>query len=1154
MSASDRQTRLLVAEDWQRVYRTFRNADFQSYDFENLRRTMIDYLRQNYPEDFNDYIESSEYLALIDLIAFLGQSIAFRADLNARENFLELAERRESVLRLARTLSYNAKRNIPAQGLLKFATVSTTQAVIDSNGRNLAGQVVTWNDPSNTNWRDQFIRVLNAAMSQHQQFGSPSDSATIYGIPTEQYRLESTNTDVPIYSFSKSIAGRSMPFEITSTTFSGENFIYEESPKAGNKIALVYRNDGKGDSSPGSGFFLNVVQGILNTGTFSITQPSSNESVDIDTENINNNDVWLYKLDQNGLESDEWTKVPSFEGNNIIYNSLSKNIRNIYGVVTKASDAVSLVFSDGTFGNKPIGTFRVYYRVSNGLTYTVTPQDIRSVAIGVPYLSAQGQTETLSITLNLASTLANASAAETNDSIKANAPATYYTQNRMITAEDYNISPLGVSQQVAKVKSINRTASGISRYFDLIDPTGKYSSTNLFATDGVLYKEQYLASTQFTYTSKSDIEYIIQNTVVDILSKPEVKHFYYANYVNLITGSLNVSWVNVVSDSNASSGYIASPDQGTIYKLGDYSSTNLKYVKPGAMVKFEAVDAHGNTRYFDTTNNNQLVDSINKVGVVQYLWAEVVQVVDDGTALGLGVFSDGSAPVSLNKNIPTGAFVSQVIPKWRTTISSSVATTITDLVFSNKPFGLRYDTASESWQIVFESNLDLVSNFSLGKQGDTSNSRQDSSWILLFTTDNQTYTIESRELRYVFESDKEINFYFDKSNRIYDSKTNSVVKDQIIVLSVNTQPGTLNAYSRDFIWDVVSEYNGLDGYIDNKKLVISFADNDSNGAADDPDLFTQLVNPAVDSLTKYIAEEKYSITQGQEDYRFSTAISDGTIIVLGTKPSMIDPTWVVGQYFYFVDTGVVYQLNNQQEFIPTLNYKVYQGRSGLKFQYTHSADYDSRIDPGASNIIDIFVLTRAYDTYFRQWVSGAINTMPLPPSSNELYDILAPSLNLIKATSDEIIFHPVKYKVLFGDLAQPELQATFKVSKAPGQVISDNDVKSKVISAINQFFALENWDFGDTFYFTELATYVMNQLAPNITNFVIVPKKSGLNFGSLFEIKSASDQLFVSSATVTDVEIISGITTTNIKSVSGTATDTSVLSQQTVTSSNYGSI
>ena len=46
MSVSDRQNRLLINQDWKRIYQSFRNADFQSYDFENLRRTMIQYLRE----------------------------------------------------------------------------------------------------------------------------------------------------------------------------------------------------------------------------------------------------------------------------------------------------------------------------------------------------------------------------------------------------------------------------------------------------------------------------------------------------------------------------------------------------------------------------------------------------------------------------------------------------------------------------------------------------------------------------------------------------------------------------------------------------------------------------------------------------------------------------------------------------------------------------------------------------------------------------------------------------------------------------------------------------------------------------------------------------------------------------------------------------
>ena len=59
MSSTDRQNRLLLAEDWKRVYQSYKNADFKSYDFDTLRRTMVQYIRDNYPEDFNDYIESS---------------------------------------------------------------------------------------------------------------------------------------------------------------------------------------------------------------------------------------------------------------------------------------------------------------------------------------------------------------------------------------------------------------------------------------------------------------------------------------------------------------------------------------------------------------------------------------------------------------------------------------------------------------------------------------------------------------------------------------------------------------------------------------------------------------------------------------------------------------------------------------------------------------------------------------------------------------------------------------------------------------------------------------------------------------------------------------------------------------------------------------
>ena len=77
MSQVIRQNNLFAAEDWKTIYRIFTQSDFKSYDFDTIRQSMVNYMQVNFPEDFNDYIESSEFIAIIDLLAFLGQSLAF---------------------------------------------------------------------------------------------------------------------------------------------------------------------------------------------------------------------------------------------------------------------------------------------------------------------------------------------------------------------------------------------------------------------------------------------------------------------------------------------------------------------------------------------------------------------------------------------------------------------------------------------------------------------------------------------------------------------------------------------------------------------------------------------------------------------------------------------------------------------------------------------------------------------------------------------------------------------------------------------------------------------------------------------------------------------------------------------------------------------
>ena len=118
MAQGARQSSLFAAEDFSVAYESFSEANFQAYDFETIRNAMVDYISTNYPENFNDYINSSEFIALLELLAFLGHNLAFRADLASRENYLSTAERRESVLRIAEFLGYKRTSNVVSIGYL----------------------------------------------------------------------------------------------------------------------------------------------------------------------------------------------------------------------------------------------------------------------------------------------------------------------------------------------------------------------------------------------------------------------------------------------------------------------------------------------------------------------------------------------------------------------------------------------------------------------------------------------------------------------------------------------------------------------------------------------------------------------------------------------------------------------------------------------------------------------------------------------------------------------------------------------------------------------------------------------------------------------------------------------------------------------------
>ena len=199
----------------------------------------------------------------------------------------------------------------------------------------------------------------------------------------------------------------------------------------------------------------------------------------------------------------------------------------------------------------------------------------------------------------------------------------------------------------------------------------------------------------------------------------------------------------------------------------------------------------------------------------------------------------------------------------------------------------------------------------------------------------------------------------------------------------------------------------------------------------------------------------------------------------------------------------------------------------------------------------MFLLTSQYDTDYRNWISSVSGnvTKPAKPTTTELRDNFG-SLEDLKSVSDALIFNSVTYRPLFGSKADTELQAVFKVVKNTSTLVSDSEIKERVITAINDYFALENWDFGDTFYFSELSAYLHATLSPDVLSIVIVPKSASSTFGSLFQIRSQADEIFISAATVNDVELIDVLTAAQLRA---TGSVTNVATETTATESVSGS-
>lgn len=1180
-----------TAESWDKIYQAFSAVSFVSYDFDSIKQSLIDYTRTYYPEQFNDYIQSSEFIAMLEMFAYIAEQLAYRVDMVAHENFITTAQRKQSILRLAKLISYKATRNIPVRGLVKLSTISTTERVLDSRGVDLSGITITWNDPNNQNWKEQFTLVMNRVLAS--RFGQPSKTMQIGDVVMDLYSLKNDAATLRngVFAYTASTGVESFQMEIVPADID-ENGPFEREPDLTSSLSLLYSNDGIGDSSDYTGFLLFTKQGTLTRIDYDIAEQLPDRRVEFLPQNVNQTDVWVQNIANDDSVAERWRQVDTVAEQNLVFNDI-RSTRKKFEVDTREGDQITVVFGDGDFSDAPVGTFRFWMRQSANRSIVIQKNKIVGEGINLTYTSAIGNSETFAGTFNLTSTLQNGSATESIEHIRRSAPSTYYAQNRIVNGQDANTFMLK-DPTILRLKAINRTFAGQPKYIDWNDASGQYENVKLFGDDLVMKYQIGLNTITTSVSGKSLIDEVIEpllktsgvvNTLLHIsagdpdfagvVSAPRRKfvednrgdRYKDKNGIAVsvlsagdgslkektaMQGLIDRHWYGeplsrVLDSTNTLLGVIPDPGQFPEDDSRIYDATlprsidGVNRFPPGDIGSGLQPVAEQN--YFGLRYNramrgigNGSITLENGVWITGAYWlvGEVftIEVQADGLTLAVRSNLRGSFPtgsISDTYNIqPTG--FNDSVPMFIVTQGSVLFAAGDAFILNTSNIGaLVRRTWSWSalnvpinlngwWEVMGATNMP---NYSTGMKDQQiftmndvppvlggMNASKEDSWVIFVRKIRQAvgglvigYEVHQRDLKLTVSSPT-TKFWYNAVDQLLDSDTKKRVFDNVKILGSNIASGQTQAIKKNQVYDVVGAVRNTDGVVDLNSLEIVPTDllqEDSSGDLI-PDRLLQFETFAAGSYEYYrIDGSPWDVTQ---------------------NPDPTNSTWAPGST---IDNSSLYGRNLRMPALVGSN-------TGLDFMWQHFSPFTNIIDPSVTNIHDAYLMTRGYYDNVMNYVRGLSSSAPTAPTPLELrnsYGYLLES----KMLSDTIVLHPGKLRLLFGGLAEPQLRAKFKVVRAQSATLTNERIKEEILNVINTFFDIDGWDFGDTFYATELISLIHQRLPADVASVVLVPVYSTNSFGSMFTVESGIDEILQSSAELGDIEVVEALTPSVIRQI-----------------------
>jgi hypothetical protein len=425
-------------------------------DFGDIRKNLIDFTKNYFPQTYNDFNESSPGMMFMEMASYVGDVLSYYTDVQLRESLLEQAQEKSNVFTIAQSFGYKPKLNVPATTTLTVYQLVPAQGSGDTVRPNFdyaltlsEGMIVG----SSTNGDVEFSTIEKVRFG----FSSSFD-------PTEVsvYQIDEV-TDEPVYyllkKYVKAVSGKQ-----ESATFEfNEPKPYDKIKlEADGLIDVISIIDDDGDEWTKVDYLAQdtVFEELPNTTDYSIAMSAyANETPSL---------LKLKRVPKRFITriTDDGTVDIQF-GSGISQNADEEILPNpdnvgsaLYGTsgnLDQGIDPSNFMYAK-TYGVAPANTtLTVTYRTGLGVIDNVASQDLTEIVERVIETSSTGLvTDVFNVVQNSIAVTNEVAAAggkyeEEIEEVRNNAMAYFRAQNRAVTKEDYLLRAYALPPQFGSV-------------------------------------------------------------------------------------------------------------------------------------------------------------------------------------------------------------------------------------------------------------------------------------------------------------------------------------------------------------------------------------------------------------------------------------------------------------------------------------------------------------------------------------------------------------------------------------------------------------------------------------------------------------------------------------------------------------------------------